>query len=91
MHLFGSIGFIVLAVGIVINIYLAFLKVLGQDIWGKPMLILGLLCTLGGLQLITIGIFAELLMRTYYESQNKKSYTIRAISVGSKNFSEVTS
>ena len=69
MHLFGTIGFIVLAVGIVINIYLAVLKIVGQDIWGKPMLILGLLCTLGGIQLITIGIFAELLMRTYYESQ----------------------
>jgi hypothetical protein len=54
---------------------------MGHDIWNRPLLILGLIFLLGGIQLITIGILAEINMRTYYESQNKKTYTIRNIYV----------
>jgi hypothetical protein len=52
---------------------------MGEDIWGRPMLILGVILLLGGIQLITIGIIAELQTRTYYESQNKKIYNVREI------------
>lgn len=79
MHLFGTLGFIALGLGIIINAYLLVLKILGHDIWGKPMLILGLIFLLGGVQLITIGILAEIAVRTYYESQNKKTYQVRKI------------
>lgn len=43
MHLFGTMGFVSLFFGIIINIYLLILKILGYDIWGKPLLILGLI------------------------------------------------
>lgn len=79
MHLFGTIGFISLGIGIVINLYLLVLKIMGHDIWGKPLLILGLIFLLGGIQLITIGILAEINVRTYFESQNKKTYTVRKV------------
>ncbi len=79
MHLFGTLGIIILFAGIVINIYLVILKILGQDIWGKPLLLLGIMLTLGGIQIITIGILAELMMRTYYESQQKKPYKIKNV------------
>jgi glycosyltransferase involved in cell wall biosynthesis len=79
MHLFGTIGFISLGLGLLINLYLLFLKILGHDIWGKPMLILGLIFLLGGIQLITIGILAEIAVRTYFESQNKKTYQVRKV------------
>lgn len=79
MHLFGTIGFISLGLGILINAYLLVLKILGHDIWGKPMLILGLIFLLGGIQLITIGILAEIAVRTYYESQSKKTYQVRKV------------
>ncbi len=79
MHLFGSVGIFIFFVGALINMYLVILKILGQDIWGKPLLLLGIMLTLGGIQLITIGILAEILMRTYYESQNKKPYKIKNI------------
>ena len=52
---------------------------MGQDIWGKPLMILGLILLLGGIQLITIGILAEVNVRTYYESQNKKTYQVRSV------------
>lgn len=77
MHLFGGIGLIGIAVGVAINIYLLVLKLLGNDIWGKPLLILGVIFLLAGLQLITVGLIAEVQMRTYFESQDKKPYRIR--------------
>jgi hypothetical protein len=52
---------------------------MGQDIWGKPLLLLGMILLLGGIQLITIGILAEVSMRTYYESGNKKTYQVRNV------------
>jgi glycosyltransferase involved in cell wall biosynthesis len=79
MHLFGPIGFISIGIGAAINIYLLILKIMGHDIWGKPLLILGLILLLGGIQFITIGIIADINTRTYFESQNKKTYNVRKI------------
>ncbi|TMI63553.1 MAG: glycosyltransferase family 2 protein [Bacteroidetes bacterium] len=79
MHLFGGIGFISLGLGILINLYLLGLKMAGQEIGGKPLLILGLILLLGGIQFITIGIVADINMRTYFEAQNKKTYNVRKI------------
>ena len=79
MHLFGGLGIITIGLGILINIYLLVLKFMGNDIWGKPIMLLGMLLLLGGIQFLTIGIVAELQMRTYFESQNKKTYTVRRI------------
>jgi glycosyltransferase involved in cell wall biosynthesis len=79
MHLFGTLGFISLGIGFLINLYLLVLKIMGHDIWGKPILILGLIFLLGGIQLITIGILAEISVRTYFESQDKKTYKVRRV------------
>jgi len=79
MHLFGTVGFILLFIGIIINLYLFALKLMGRDIWNRPILILGMILLLGGIQLITIGILAQISMRTYYESSNKKEYKIRKL------------
>jgi glycosyltransferase involved in cell wall biosynthesis len=79
MHLFGGVGFILTFIGVVINIYLLVLKIMGQDIWGRPLILVGILCILAGIQLITLGIFLELQMRTYYESQDKRPYRVRKV------------
>ncbi len=79
MHLFGTIGFISFGIGLLINLYLLVLKLMGHDIWGKPLLILGLIFLLGGIQFITIGIIADINVRTYFESQNKKTYNVRKV------------
>jgi len=83
MHLFGTMGFVSLFFGFLINLYLLILKIMGHDIWGKPLLILGLIFLLGGIQLITIGILAEINVRTYFESSNKKTYQVRNLFGGS--------
>ncbi|UEG51516.1 glycosyltransferase family 2 protein [Mucilaginibacter daejeonensis] len=90
MHLFGSIGFVSLFLGVLINLYLLVLKLMGHDIWGKPLLILGLILLLGGVQLITLGILAEVNVRTYFESQNKKTYQVRKIFNGREYVKPVT-
>lgn len=79
MHLFGGWGVFSLGAGVLIFLYLFFEKILGHDIWGRPLLILGLVLFMAGLQLIALGILAELQVRTYYESQDKKPYRIRRI------------
>ncbi len=85
IHLFGIFGVLLIIVGIFINIYLLFMKFgLGQDIGTRPLLIFGLMFILAGIQLFTIGIVLELLIRTYYESQQKRPYRIKKISVGGK-------
>lgn len=79
MHFFGTIGIITLGIGVFINFYMLIVKVLGNDIWGKPLLLLGILMVMGGIQFITIGIIAELQMRTYFESQHKKPYRVKSV------------
>jgi hypothetical protein len=82
MHFFGFWGLLVFFIGVVINLYLLVIKLMGGDIWGRPLLILGILLILAGFQMITIGITVEYQMRTYYESQQKKPYRVKKISVG---------
>ena len=79
MHLFGNWGVIIFFVGVLINLYMLWLKIQGQDIWGKPLMLVGILFVLTGVQLITFGIMVELQMRTYYESQQKRPYQVRNI------------
>lgn len=79
MHFFGPVGLLVFLAGIIINVFLAINKIVGNEIGNRPLLILGVILLLGGLQLILFGILAEMLMRTYYESQNKKTYRIRSV------------
>ncbi|EDP75446.1 glycosyltransferase family 2 protein [Hydrogenivirga sp. 128-5-R1-1] len=77
LYVFGGFGFILLSVGILIELYLTFLKLFtGADIGGRPLLILGVLLILAGIQLISTGVIAELIVRTYYESRGEKPYVI---------------
>ena len=82
MHLFGNTGVMMFGLGILINLYLLVVKVLGNDIWGRPLLILGMLLLFMGVQFITIGIVVEIQMRTYFESQHKRPYKVRKITKG---------
>lgn len=89
IHLFGGIGLFSFMIGFLISMYLLVLKVLGEDIWGRPIMILGFILILGGIQLVTTGIIAEMIVRTYFESQHKKTYTVRSVFVGEKQESKI--
>lgn len=83
IHLFGNAGLISLGIGSMIMLWLLIVKfAMGEDIGTRPLLIVGVVLLLAGVQLITMGIVVDLLMRTYYESQDMRPYRIRKISKG---------
>jgi len=79
MHLFGGFGLISLMAGMSISMYLLVLKIMGQDIWGRPILILGITLVLVGVQFLTFGIMTEILMRTWLSASNRNPYKIRKV------------
>lgn len=80
MHVFGLFGLISMTLGTLLGLYLTFLKLgLGQSIGNRPMLILVVLLLVTGVQLFSFGLLAELLMRTYHESQGRPIYRVREV------------
>lgn len=80
IYLFGNIGIGTFTIGVLINIYLLIVKLMGNSIGGRPLLILGIMLIFVGIQFFTTGIIIDLLMKTYYESQKKRPFNIRKIS-----------
>ncbi len=79
IYLFGNVGIFLFVVGGLMSVYLLIVKIMGHEIGNRPLLILSVLLILVGIQLFTIGIVTDLLMKTYYESQNKRPYNLRKI------------
>ncbi|MBD2606279.1 glycosyltransferase family 2 protein [Scytonema hofmannii FACHB-248] len=80
MHVFGLWGLISMLAGGAIGIYLTFVKLgFHEDIGDRPLLVLAVLLFLTGVQLFCFGLLAELLMRTYHESQGRPIYRVREV------------
>jgi glycosyltransferase involved in cell wall biosynthesis len=80
VQIFGLIGAAMLVPGLLVTLWLALVKVIGgQAIGNRPLLLFGILLIFTGVQLITLGLLAELQARTYHESQDKPTYVIREI------------
>jgi len=80
VQIFGLIGFAMAIPGALITAYLAFVRMIGaESIANRPLLTYGILLFFTGVQLITLGLLAELMARTYHESQNKPTYVIREV------------
>ncbi|HEY9630390.1 MAG TPA: glycosyltransferase family 2 protein [Coleofasciculaceae cyanobacterium] len=80
MHVFGLFGLLAMLLGVVVGVYLTFLKLTtGADIGNRPLLILAVVLFLTGIQLLSFGLLAELSMRTYHESQNRPIYRVREV------------
>lgn len=78
LQAFGPIGLLCGFAGFIISLYLTIIKLfLGQDIWGRPLLLLGILLIIVGIQLIVMGLLGEMLVRVYHESQKKPIYVLR--------------
>jgi glycosyltransferase involved in cell wall biosynthesis len=89
MHIFGSSGLLSMFLGIVLGSYLSILKlVFQQSIGDRPLLILAVLFFLTGVQLFCFGLLAEVLMRTYHESQKRPIYRVRQVVGGYRRVPE---
>lgn len=80
IQFFGPIGILSGLLGFLISLYLAIDKLFfGRDIGGRPLLLLGALLIIVGIQLIGMGLLGEMLVRVYHESQRKPIYVIKKI------------
>ena len=81
LQIFGLIGLVMGFGGVMICGWLAFLRLreLASLSQRMPLLLLGILLIFTGVQLVTLGLLAELQARTYHESQDKPIYVIREI------------
>lgn len=80
IHIFGALGLAMSGVGGILGLYLSGVKLIqGKDIGDRPLLLLAVLLMVLGVQMITMGLLGELVVRTYHESQGKRIYVIREI------------
>lgn len=78
IQIFGLMGLGSLALGVLIGVYLTFVKlVYFENLVDRPLLLLAILLVMVGVQFITMGLLGEMISRTYHESQNKPIYTVR--------------
>jgi len=80
IQFFGPVGIVSGFLGFLILLYLSIDKLFfGRDIGGRPLLLLGTLLIIVGIQLIGMGLLGEILVRVYHESQKKPIYVIKKI------------
>ena len=79
MYGFGFFGIVSILISFGMTSYLFIIKLLGNDIGNRPMLMFALILGIAGVQLFSFGLLGELLIRTYHESQNRPIYRIRKI------------
>jgi glycosyltransferase involved in cell wall biosynthesis len=80
LQIFGLLGLVAGGLGTVISGWLAYVRLFQhQAIADRPLLLLGVMLVFIGVQLVTFGLLAEVMARTYYESQNKPIYVIREV------------
>jgi hypothetical protein len=79
-HLFGLLGFFSLLLGGVITTVLGIQRIFfAIQLSNRPLLQLGLLLIVTGVQFLTMGLISEMLVRTYHESQEKPIYRIKDV------------
>jgi glycosyltransferase involved in cell wall biosynthesis len=79
LQMFGSLGFMLGGAGILICAWITYQRFFGFQSANRPLLFVGLMMALTGVQLILNGLLAEMQARTYHESQDKPTYAIREI------------
>lgn len=78
MQVFGLAGFVTGAMGFALCAWLAVQKLVWNvEIGNRPLLMLGVLLIVVGVQLVSLGLVADVLSRTYHESQDKPPYYVR--------------
>lgn len=77
-HFFGAVGLPMLLSGMGILGWLGFLKLaLGESIGSRPVLLLGILLTLSGVQMLSTGVLAEFIVRGHQQASPRRLYVVR--------------
>lgn len=80
IYLFGGTGFVLISISVLVMLFLSVRRLwLQVSVFESPLFIISILSLILGFQSIFIGLIAELLVRTYHESQHKPTYTVRKV------------
>ncbi len=82
LHLFGKLFLVCSGLSFSIGVFLAYRKIFeGIHLFQQhgPLTLLAAVLMLAGVQFLAVGLFGEILVRTYFESQNKKIYAVRTV------------
>jgi glycosyltransferase involved in cell wall biosynthesis len=83
MQVFGLLGLILSTTGFFISFWLAIEKIVfHKNLADRPLLLLGILLIVVGVQLVSLGLMADIVARTYHEAQDRRPYFIRSITIG---------
>lgn len=89
IHLFGVVGLVTSALGAALLAWMTYQRfVMSVPMGSRPLLALAVMLVMVGMQFMVFGLLAEMLARTYYESQNKRTYSVRRIIECGRNGSE---
>jgi len=85
IQIFGFLGLISTLVGFLMALYLSYGRLFkGQSLANRPILLLAVLLIFIGIQLITMGLLGEMIVRIYHEAQGKPIYVVRELIEGKK-------
>ena len=79
LHLFGGLGLLMGAVGFVVLLYLTVLKIWGHSIGQRPLLTLGVLLVVVGIQLVSLGLLSELITSQHEERVSERERTAQMV------------
>ena len=79
LQMFGGIGITLGFVGFLACAWVTYQRFFGFESANRPLFFAGIMLVLGGIQLLMTGLLAEMLSRTYHESQDKPIYVIREV------------
>lgn len=78
MQFFGLVGFYILGFGVLSVVFALYLRLFqGVSLIQTPLPVFSAMCVIVGVQLFLMGLVAEMIMRTYYESQHKRPYVVK--------------
>jgi hypothetical protein len=80
IYLFGGVGMSLMLISLGLFIWLAVRRIVSEiPVLGSPWFQISIMMFILGFLAILLGLIAEIVMRTYYESQDKKTYTIKQV------------
>jgi glycosyltransferase involved in cell wall biosynthesis len=78
IRLFGGAGMTLFVLGVLTGLFVLYRRIIGGGVWISPMILISFLFITMGVMFILLGLIAEIIIRTYHESQGKPIYAIKS-------------
>jgi len=79
IRLFGGAGMTLLGLGILTGLFVLYRRIIWGGAWVSPMILISFLFITMGVMFILLGLIAEIIIRTYHESQGKPIYAVKTM------------